>query len=1495
MIQNYLPKFVCPLLVLFLIGFNANASVNSILLTSDEKIKENPVKPYLPFFVEGVAEVQLIHNAPDQTLSEVDIYVNDELIESNFSFRTATAFLTLPAGEDLDIAIAIGGSTSSASTFFNTTLNLTADEKYVVVANGVQQPNLFDTSVNSSIAFNLDVFSGAREVAVAVAGNTDILIHHGATDLANFDLDEITVPIPNFVSDLAHTNFQNYVQIATNLYSIQPVLTSTQEEFEVYDLPLSDLNLQNKAVTLLTSGFVDIEANQNGPEFGLWLAQPEGGDLIELPFQGECVSFSTPFTEDFSGSEWQAGSGFQNSGDSIDECWTRTPDNIDNVYAWGTGNSNSNLFNSGPSSAFQGTKFIYTKQSGSPGAEAVFTSPVINTNGLDSPALSFYYFMYGFGIDSFSVEVQEFGTESWTNLITINGQQQTSEDDDWLEEEIELAGLENKKIQLRFIATRGSNFNSVVALDLIEVREATTCLKPTNLNITQIGDTSAQINWNTQSNPVDWFVYASGANPDTATPIQQSSESLSANNDQVTGLSANTTYDVYIQTNCGDDGLSQLTGPVEFTTAACDVSEQCEYTFNLLDDFGDGWNGNIVELRQDGQLVASLGADFEDGDNFTETYNLCTGSSIELIWLNQGSFANEVGLNVVNPFDEEIFELEFDSEDERGDTIFSFTSACIPPSCPKVTNVQVTNVVDDAAQLNWNAEPEANLGYTYYIFNAGDNPLVVSPVLSESVDQSINSVNITGLTSAQAYDAYVVANCATDDDSDFSDVVTFNTACGTITAPYLEDFSSSEWVSGTGFFNTGDEINQCWDRETNGYFWGARTGATGGTSSGPNSAFLGENYIYAVGPSGNNGQTATITSPQIDLANLTNPGITFFYFMRGNSIGELAIEVKSVNSSNWVELENIVGAQQTDVDDNWEEVVVSLNAFQDEVIEYRFVATRGNSFSSDIALDAIEVAEVNPCLRPKDLEIDNIDIDGAELSWTPADANANGFIWEIYLDGTDPENATPVAEGTTPSNTTTTVITGLDADTTYQAYVIAECDEDEFSNRSIPLTFSTLVCDASETCEYTFELFDSFGDGWNGNTMSVLQNGVEVAVLGEGFTSGNNFTETVNLCNDATIELFWNSGGSFANEVGITILNPFDEEIYEKNPGEGSQNTSLFTFTSDCDSPDGCFPPLNFDLVEVTTDSVELSWDNIGSAISGYNWFIFNAADNPQNTPPVANGSTNFEVNTVLVSGLSANTDYKAFIRSDCGFTGVSSASEALFFKTPCNPLDTPYLVDFESSDWLPQNSGDESIGNCWSRNPEFELGTYSWLAFSDNFINNPVGDNFIIITNQFGNSGDQAIIELPALDLSNLEDPSLNYFYLLTGNNVGTYDVEIKEVSSDNWTNLKTYTEEEQNNLSDDFEREVFDLAAFENQTVNIRFVATRSAGSSIFFAIDDLRVDELPVCNAPLNLNVSNVQTDSALLSFDEDEFAINGYDWFVYLNGDDPETDNAIVSFP
>ena len=68
---------------------------------------------------------------------------------------------------------------------------------------------------------------------------------------------------------------------------------------------------------------------------------------------------------------------------------------------------------------------------------------------------------------------------------------------------------------------------------------------------------------------------------------------------------------------------------------------------------------------------------------------------------------------------------------------------------------------------------------------------------------------------------------------------------------------------------------------------------------------------------------------------------------------------------------------------------------------------------------------------------------------------------------------------------------------------------------------------------YTFNLFDSFGDGWNGNTLQVFFNGVLANTL--TITTGTNFSTTINVPEGTTITTAWTLG-SWLEECSFNIV-----------------------------------------------------------------------------------------------------------------------------------------------------------------------------------------------------------------------------------------------------------------------------------------------------------------------------------------------------------------------
>lgn len=104
------------------------------------------------------------------------------------------------------------------------------------------------------------------------------------------------------------------------------------------------------------------------------------------------------------------------------------------------------------------------------------------------------------------------------------------------------------------------------------------------------------------------------------------------------------------------------------------------------------------------------------------------------------------------------------------------------------------------------------------------------------------------------------------------------------------------------------------------------------------------------------------------------------------------------------------------------------------------------------------------------------------------------------------------------------------------------------------------------SCSYTFNLTDSFGDGWNGATMQILDGATVVATIGTAFTTGFTATQTVTLQSGTTYTLFWNAAGSYPEEVGVAVVNPAAVTIYTMAPAfpNPNVNTTLTTIIADC-------------------------------------------------------------------------------------------------------------------------------------------------------------------------------------------------------------------------------------------------------------------------------------------------------------------------------------------
>ena len=350
----------------------------------------------------------------------------------------------------------------------------------------------------------------------------------------------------------------------------------------------------------------------------------------------------------------------------------------------------------------------------------------------------------------------------------------------------------------------------------------------------------------------------------------------------------------------------------------------------------------------------------------------------------------------------------------------------------------------------------------------------------------------------------------------------------------------------------------------------------------------------------------------------------------------------------------------------------------------------------------LTIQEVN-CTPPVGLPVSEIGETSAQLSWTNP---TNATSWQVVVQ--DPGDGIPQGPGVTVSTNTNYVATA-EADSTplagatpYEYWVRANCGNGTFSAWAGPYAFNTSICETSAQCNWTFVMTDSWGDGWSGNTMTVSQNGIAIATLGAAMNSAGPISVTVPVCNNIPLELFWNAGGTFPGEVGISVVNSFGQTIFSKPSGVGVQNSSLLTTIVDCNTP-ACLPPGGLEVDNISDTSVDISWD--GAATGDWNYYVVPAGSPaPTSSTPGVNTTSN----PVTVStGLAASTNYVFYVQMVC--TNGNSAWAGPFpFTTAICPLAQQCSYDFVLTD---------SWGDGWNGNTmSVKQGGITVATFGANF-----------------------------------------------------------------------------------------------------------------------------------------------------------------------------------
>jgi hypothetical protein len=298
----------------------------------------------------------------------------------------------------------------------------------------------------------------------------------------------------------------------------------------------------------------------------------------------------------------------------------------------------------------------------------------------------------------------------------------------------------------------------------------------------------------------------------------------------------------------------------------------------------------------------------------------------------------------------------FTSTHSTGTLTFHFTSdgsvtgrgwdaevTCVSESCPTPANTTVSNIEGNQATINWEAGGTENnweIEYGLLNFTPGNGTLI---------EASNNTHTLPDLTPGNTYSYYLRAICGNspgEDDSQWIGPFIFTTSCDVIVAPFYENFS--QFSTPTCWSESGSEP---WNFNVNADYEAATAGDN--TPSGAT------NYAWIDGsyPNGEN-QISNLRTPWIDIANLSEPAISFSLFSFNTSDNTYNTFKVFIHDDTGFSSELLMVQESTE---GWKIYNFNLsNLGISDKVQIEFVVQEnspGSPYFNDILIDEIKVDE----------------------------------------------------------------------------------------------------------------------------------------------------------------------------------------------------------------------------------------------------------------------------------------------------------------------------------------------------------------------------------------------------------------------------------------------------------------------------------------------------------------------------------------------------------
>ena len=585
-----------------------------------------------------------------------------------------------------------------------------------------------------------------------------------------------------------------------------------------------------------------------------------------------------------------------------------------------------------------------------------------------------------------------------------------------------------------------------------------------------------------------------------------------------------------------------------------------------------------------------------------------------------------------------------------GETHDYTVTVTTPPACPAPVLASLT-ATDTTATITWTSNDT--------VFNVDYN-VMGSSAVPTTITVYDTTATITGLSPNTWYEFYLETDCSGAGNGYSTTVGPYSvkTLCASLSTPIYEGFDNDS----IGSFSN-PNAPSCW-------YYVEESGAAG-------YAYI-NNATWSISPLSNSNYYYLYNSYDAAYEALVSPAVIgldsgtkqmdIWLANTGWSVGN-DVYVGTVSSPSSLTSLDIIDTLSVPNGGTWTKFTVyfdSSTGYNMSDDHIAIVSSITSTYSA-VYIEDILIKDAPPCLPPSAIGVGTVGMDSAQITYSTSGI----ATWLEYgPPGFTQGTGTQVQVTGSPA-----WLTGLTSNTNYDVYVLQMCSDSTISPGYGPVSFKTLACSLSQMCTFDIELTDTWGDGWNGAEVEILNsNGGVEYTLGANFLTGTSYTETISLCTGGSFTIVVSDDGSYPSEIGLNVISGGSTIDSYSATSATTVGTQMASFSSNCNAL--CPTPSNLTYNAGKNDASFTFDKNGGTGTYVYQWGPtgFLQATGTGFTPGIDSTTSN----NFTITGLASSSCYDVIVIQNCGANGTSDTLGPVAFCT--GMCDTTDLCDFTMS-----------------------------------------------------------------------------------------------------------------------------------------------------------------------------------------------------------------------